>query len=100
VSIEGIERLVWLCGKNTANINPEKPINLNLDEVYPQVTKQFNVHLKSRLALMFDYKGYEVSLFNGGRMLIKGVMDEKTALNVYREILKNLVLKELEPKRR
>jgi hypothetical protein len=49
---------------------------------------------------MFDYKGYEVSLFNGGRMLIKGVMDEKTALNVYREILKNLVLREFEPKRR
>jgi hypothetical protein len=27
---------------------------------------------------MFDYKTYEVSLFNGGRMLIKGVADEKT----------------------
>ncbi|MGE5574610.1 MAG: HesA/MoeB/ThiF family protein, partial [Ignavibacteria bacterium] len=34
-SIAGGERLVWLCGKETANINPEKPINLNLDDVYP-----------------------------------------------------------------
>ncbi len=33
---------------------------------------------------------YEVSLFNGGRMLIKGVTDEKNALEVYREILKKL----------
>jgi hypothetical protein len=41
---------------------------------------------------MFDYKGFEVSLFNGGRMLIKGVRDEKTALNVYREILNKLEL--------
>jgi hypothetical protein len=49
------------------------------------------VRLKSRLALMFDYKGHEVSLFNGGRMLIKGVADEQAALNVYREILKKLV---------
>jgi molybdopterin/thiamine biosynthesis adenylyltransferase len=89
-SIAGGERLVWLCGKETANINPEKPIILNLDEVYLQVSKQFKIRLKSRLALMFDYKTYEVSLFNGGRMLIKGVVDEKTALAVYREIIKKL----------
>jgi molybdopterin/thiamine biosynthesis adenylyltransferase len=84
------ERLVWLCGRDTANINPEKPIELNLDELYPAVNKLFNVRLKSRLALMFTCNSYEVSLFNGGRMLIKGVTDEKTALNVYREILKKL----------
>jgi adenylyltransferase/sulfurtransferase len=89
-SVAGGERLVWLCGKDTANINPEKPLKLNLDEVYPAVNKRFNVRLKSRLALMFNYKGYEVSLFNGGRMLLKGVTDEKTALTVYREILKKL----------
>jgi hypothetical protein len=39
---------------------------------------------------MFLYEGYEVSLFNGGRMLLKGVSDEKTALAIYREILKKL----------
>jgi adenylyltransferase/sulfurtransferase len=89
-SIAGGERLVWLCGKETANINPEKPIKLNLDQVYPQVSKAFKMRLKSKLALMFDYKTYEVSLFNGGRMLIKGVVDEKTALTVYREILKKI----------
>ncbi|MGE5532795.1 MAG: HesA/MoeB/ThiF family protein, partial [Bacillota bacterium] len=55
-SIAGGERLVWLCGKETANINPEKPINLNLDDVYPQVSKAFKMRLKSKLALMFDYK--------------------------------------------
>ena len=89
-SIAGGERLVWLCGKETANINPEKPLKLNLDEVYPQVRKAFKMRLKSKLALMFDYKTYEVSLFNGGRMLIKGVADEKTALTVYREIIKKI----------
>ena len=49
------------------------------------------MRLKSRLALIFDYKAYEVSLFNGGRMLIKGVSDEKTALTIYREILKKII---------
>jgi hypothetical protein len=89
-SVAGGERLVWLCGRDTANINPEKPLRLNLEEVYPMVNKQFNVRLKSRLALMFNYKDYEVSLFNGGRMLVKGVTDEKTALSVYREVLKKI----------
>jgi hypothetical protein len=84
------ERLVWLCGRDTANINPEKPLRLNLNEVYPAINKHFNVRLKSRLALMFNYKEYEVSLFNGGRMLIKGVTDEKRALAVYREIIKKI----------
>ncbi len=84
------ERLVWLCGRDTANINPETPLELRLDEVYPTVNRLFNVRLKSQLALMFNYGSYEVSLFNGGRMLIKGVTDEKTALTAYREILKKL----------
>ncbi len=88
--VAGGERLVWLCGRDTANINPEKPLQLNLDEVYPAINKQFQVRLKSRLALMFNYKTYEVSLFNGGRMLIKGVASEEEALKVYRQIIKTL----------
>jgi molybdopterin/thiamine biosynthesis adenylyltransferase len=88
--VAGGERLVWLCGRDTANINPEKPLQLNLEEIYPAINKIFQVRLKSRLAIMFNYKEYEVSLFNGGRMLIKGVMEEKTALAVYREILKKI----------
>ncbi len=89
-SVAGGERLVWLCGKDTANINPEKPLKLNLEEVYPTVNKQFKVRLKSRLALMFNYKTYKVSLFNGGRMLIKNVQSEDEALKAYREILSTL----------
>ncbi len=55
-SIAGGERLVWLCGRDTANINPEKPLKLNLEEIYPAVNSHFKVRLKSRLALMFNYK--------------------------------------------
>jgi len=84
------EKLVWLCGQNTANVNPEKPLNLNLAEVYGAIKRHFTVHVKSHLAVIFDYKGLEVSLFNGGRMLIKNVPNEKAALNAYREILKKL----------
>jgi adenylyltransferase/sulfurtransferase len=85
------ERLVWLCGQNTANINPEKPLTVNLGRICEAVQQRgFHIRVKSHLALMFDYKGLEVSLFNGGRMLIKNVPDEKAALKAYREILEEL----------
>jgi molybdopterin/thiamine biosynthesis adenylyltransferase len=83
-------KLVWLCGQNTVNINPERPLKLNLSEVYGTIRQHFAVRVKSHLAIIFDYKDLEVSLFNGGRMLIKNVTNEKTALNAYREILKKL----------
>ncbi len=87
------EKLVWLCGQNTANINPEKPLKLTLNQVCEVVQQRgFHVRVKSHLALMFDYKGLEVSLFNGGRMLIKNVKDEAAALKAYREILNALDL--------
>jgi adenylyltransferase/sulfurtransferase len=84
------EKLVWLCGQNTANINPEEPLKLNLNEVYETISKRFRVRVKSQLAIMFDYENLEVSLFNGGRMLIKNVKNEQTALKAYREILEKL----------
>jgi adenylyltransferase/sulfurtransferase len=88
--LERRERLVWLCGRDTANINPEKPLKLNLSEVYETVRQRFKVRLKSHLAIIFDYKDLEVSLFNGGRMLIKNVPDEESALKAYRAVLKKL----------
>ena len=88
--VEPKAKLVWLCGQNTANINPEKLLKLNLDEVYEKVRQQFKVRVKSHLAIIFDYDDLEISLFNGGRMLIKNVPNEKAALKAYREILKKL----------
>ena len=88
-----LEKLVWLCGRNTANINPEKPIKLNLDEIYDIAKQSFKVRIKSHMVLVFDYKDLQVSLFNGGRMLIKNVASEKTALKAYQEIVKTLNIK-------
>jgi molybdopterin/thiamine biosynthesis adenylyltransferase len=84
------EKLVWLCGRSTANINPERPLTMSLDEAYETIKNAFRVRIKSQLAVIFDYKNHEVSLFNGGRMLIKNVHDEKSAIHVYREILRHI----------
>ena len=84
------EKLVWLCGRNTANINPEKPMKMTLNDVYPMIRNDFKVRIKSKLAIIFRYKGFEITLFNGGRMLVKNVKTEKEALNVYRQIREKL----------
>jgi molybdopterin/thiamine biosynthesis adenylyltransferase len=84
------ERLVWLCGRDTANINPEKPLEMSLSQAYESIKRSFKVRLRSHLAIIFDYKGFEISLFHGGRMLIKNVKDEDTALGVYREVWQKL----------
>jgi molybdopterin/thiamine biosynthesis adenylyltransferase len=82
------EKLIWICGKNTANINPEKYLDLNLNQLSELITKKgFRVRVQSQLALVFDYGNLEVSVFIGGRMLIKNVQDEQTALSAYKEIL-------------
>jgi hypothetical protein len=40
--------------------------------------------------VIFDYKGFEISLFRDGRMLVKNVDNEKSALAIYREVAEKL----------
>ncbi|MGB9756416.1 MAG: hypothetical protein ACPLVJ_01365, partial [Candidatus Bathyarchaeales archaeon] len=84
------EKLVWLCGRNTINVNPEKPLKLNLNEIYEKIKQNYKIRIKSQLAIIFNYKNLEISLFNNGRMLIKNIKNEKEALTVYKEIAKKL----------
>jgi molybdopterin/thiamine biosynthesis adenylyltransferase len=90
-STEGTERLAWLCGHNTVNVNPAKPLTIELDEAYETLKRDFTMLVKSSIAVVFKYNGdVEVSLFNKGRMLIKNVKDEKTALDVYNNVVEKL----------
>ncbi|MEM3627735.1 MAG: HesA/MoeB/ThiF family protein [Candidatus Bathyarchaeia archaeon] len=84
------EKLVWLCGRNTVNINPEKPLTLDLNQIYEKIKHNFKVRVKSQLAIIFNHKNHEISLFKGGRMLIKNVENEDEALKIYKEITKKL----------
>jgi len=86
------EKLVWLCGRDTANINPEQPWSMNLSQTYRLIAQSFKVRIKSHLAVIFEFRGSEITLFNGGRMLIKNVKDEKAALGLYSEVKKKLKL--------
>jgi adenylyltransferase/sulfurtransferase len=84
------KRLVWLCGRNTVNINPEEPWTINLQEAYRLTGSHFKVLARSHLAMVFAFRGSELTLFKGGRMLIRDVKDEASALRLYDEVKKKL----------
>jgi len=92
--IEAGERPVWLCGRNTVNVNPPKPLDMRLDKMYGTLKHHFKIIVKSSLVIVFQYNGgIEVSLFNWGRMLIKNAKDEEAALRVYNKVMEKLGLK-------
>ncbi|MEM2098828.1 MAG: HesA/MoeB/ThiF family protein [Candidatus Bathyarchaeia archaeon] len=85
-------KLIWLCGANTANINPEKPLNLNLTKIYQTIKQHYTTHKKTQTAIIFKHNNTEITLFNNGRILIKNTPNEQTALNTYKEIQQKLNL--------
>jgi molybdopterin/thiamine biosynthesis adenylyltransferase len=81
-------RLAWLCGSNTANVNPEQPMSIELDTLTASIGKTHKILLTTPMLIVFDYEGHEVSVFKKGRMLIKNVATEDEALQVYHQIAK------------
>jgi molybdopterin/thiamine biosynthesis adenylyltransferase len=81
-------RLAWLCGSNTANVNPEIPLALNLQELSRCISADHKVLLTTPMVIVFDYKRHEISLFEKGRMLIKNVHSEDEALEISRAVTK------------
>jgi hypothetical protein len=81
------ESLTWLCGQSTVNVNPAKSLRIDLASVPRKLGKGSKIHLRTPMAVVFQFDGYEVSLFNHGRMLIKGIDSEKKALEVYGRVL-------------
>jgi hypothetical protein len=83
--------IVWLCGGKTADISPAQPLKFNMNDACDKLKKQhFKIRVKSQMVLMFDYMKLDVSLFDGGRMLIKNVTDKETPVKAYRDILKTI----------
>jgi sorbitol-specific phosphotransferase system component IIBC len=83
--------IVWLCGGTTADITPAQPLKFNMDQACEKIKKQHvKIRVKSPMLLMFDYMKMEISLFDGGRMLIKNVTDNKLPMKAFVEILKTI----------
>ncbi len=86
----GQERLTWLCGRNTVNVNPARPVSIELRSIPRRLGRGTKIHLRTPMAVVFDFDGCEVSLFRHGRMLIKGIESEQKALQLYGRILEKV----------
>jgi hypothetical protein len=83
--------VVWLCGGTTADITPAQPLKFSVDKACEKIKKQHvKIRVKSPMLLMFDYMKMEISLFDGGRMLIKNVTDNELPMKAFVEILKTI----------
>ena len=83
--------IVWICGGTTADITPAPQLKISMDQASEKIKKQkIKIRVKAPMLLIFDFMKMEVSLFDGGRMLIKNVTEEKLAPKAYLEILKVL----------
>ena len=88
------ERLTWLCGQNTVNVNPPRLVETSMEQLRQKLQHYYKILIKSPIVIVFQYDdSIEVSLFQYGRMLIKNVKDEDTALKVYADVWKKLGLK-------
>jgi hypothetical protein len=87
------ERLTWLCGQDTVNVNPSRLIEASMDELLRKLQGHYKILVKSPVVIVFRYDDdVEVSFFQGGRMLIKNVKDEGMALKVYADVWRKLGL--------
>ncbi|MEM1569663.1 MAG: HesA/MoeB/ThiF family protein [Candidatus Bathyarchaeia archaeon] len=85
------EKLIWLCGSDTVNINPSKPMNINLVEACSILGNNFKILAKSSLAITISLPNeVEATIFRNGRMLIRNVKDEETAIKVYKYIVQHI----------
>ena len=83
--------IVWICGGTTADITPASQVKFSIEQACEKIKKQkIKIRVKAPMLVIFDFMKMEVSLFDGGRMLIKNVTDEKLAPKAYVEILRVL----------
>jgi hypothetical protein len=83
--------IVWLCGGKTADITPVPQLKFSMDQACEKIKKQkMKVRVKAPMLLIFDCMKMEVSLFDGGRMLIKNVTDSKLPIDAFVEVCRAL----------
>lgn len=84
-------KLAWLCGHDTVNVNPPKPLRLDLEAVQTALGARYRVLARTPMVIVFQLPDQvEVSLFRQGRMLIKNVSSEEKALQVYSSVIEQL----------
>ncbi|WP_338754416.1 thiazole biosynthesis adenylyltransferase ThiF [Bacillus sp. FJAT-52991] len=75
-----------LCGRNTVQIRPAKPINYDFDRLERQLGNQGDIQRNPYL-LSCQLEDYRLVIFQGGRVLIHGTSDIQQAKSLYYRLL-------------
>ncbi|WP_152655577.1 ThiF family adenylyltransferase [Oceanobacillus sp. CFH 90083] len=76
-----------LCGRNTVQLRPQRK-QTDLDEVAKELQKNKQIKLfQNPYLLSFEVDSFRIVLFQDGRALVHGTMDQLEAKNVYHRYL-------------
>ncbi len=90
-TIEGL-RVAELCGKNSFMISSKGPVLLDMVKVADILSTKFKIKIRARYGVTLDYSDrISISLMKTGNMLVKGVKNKNGALQLYDEIMNDLV---------
>src|SRR3989442_3295780 len=79
------DSVVMLCGDNTANVLPEKAMEINLQLLQTRIPKE-SVVTSSESVFAYNKPPHRISVFKTGRLLIGNVTTEEGALQVARQV--------------
>ena len=75
-----------ICGSNSIQIVPPRPINVDFDLISKKLQKVGEVK-NNGFSLVFSDDKYEIILFQDGRAMIKNAIDENNAKSIYTEYI-------------
>ncbi|MCS7367003.1 MAG: HesA/MoeB/ThiF family protein [archaeon YNP-WB-062] len=84
-------KTTWICGRGVINVNPTKPIKIDLKKLKEEISKKNKVKIVTGIMIAIEYEGKDVSIFQNGRMIIRGVKSEDEAINIYNKILNEII---------
>lgn len=80
------ESVTLLCGRDTVQVSPREPQNLDLVLLAKELSASGKVQL-SPYFLRFDQESYQLSIFPDGRVLVHGTPDVSVARGLYAQYL-------------
>jgi len=67
---------------------PNTKIKLNLEKIENQIETKFTIEVRSRILLIIKVENKTVSLFESGKILVRGERDETAAKDIANQIVK------------
>jgi adenylyltransferase/sulfurtransferase len=84
-------KVVELCGNDSFMASPNRPMDLDFDDVLPLLETRYTIKRRSNLGIALEHsQGVSVNLMKTGNALIRGVDDQHAASAIYEDLLKIL----------